>query len=174
MFDAARPVASRGAPRPTIADAGGDRGGPRPGAAVRDRSLGLDAAAWRRFAVGLKEIVQRCRDRGCEPAFHHETGTYVEAPWEIDRVLELTDVGLCLDTGHLILGGGDPVSAVRDWGGRINQGHPQDARPSVMADVIASGGATAEVWAREAFPALGQGGLDAGSVLTGLRAMGYV
>jgi len=174
MFDAARSVVSGGAPRPTIADAGSDQRRARPGAAVRDRSLGLDAAAWRRFAVGLKEIVQRCRDRGYEPTFHHETGTYVEAPWEIDRVLELTDVGLCLDTGHLILGGGDPVSAVRDWGGRINQVHLKDARRSVMAEIIASGGATAEIWSREAFPALGQGDLDADSVLTGLRAMGYV
>src|SRR5256712_11195062 len=149
MFDAARSVVAGGAPRPALADAGTDEHRACPGADVRDRSLGLDAAAWRRFAVGLKEIVQPCRDRGYEPAFHHETGTYVEAPWEIDRVLELTDVGLCLDTGHLILGGGGPVSAVRGWGGRINQVHLKDARRSVMAEVLASGGAAAGRWVPE-------------------------
>ena len=64
----------------------------------------------------LAEVVGRCRDRGYEPTFHHETGTYVEAPWEIERVLDLSDIGLCLETGHMMLGGGDPVAMLRDWG----------------------------------------------------------
>ena len=38
------------------------------------------------------------RTRGFEPTFHHHTATFVEAPWEIERLLELTDVGLLLDT----------------------------------------------------------------------------
>lgn len=113
-FDAARPYLPGPMPRPTLADAGGEARRSHPGQAVGDRTLGLDADAWRRFAVGLGEVVARCRDRGYEPTFHHETGTYVEAPWEIERVLELSDIGLCLDTGHLLLGGGDPVQAVAD------------------------------------------------------------
>ena len=40
--------------------------------------------------------------------------------------------------------------------------------------MIASRGATAEIWSREAFPALGHGDLDADGVVRGLRAMGYV
>ena len=54
--------------------------------------------------------------------------TYIEAQWEIERLLEISDVGLCLDTGHLLLGRGDPVTAVRDWGARINQVHLKDAK----------------------------------------------
>ena len=58
----------------------------------------------------------RCRDRGYEPTFHPETGTYVEAPWEIERVLDRSDIGLCLETGHMLIGGGDPVAAARGLG----------------------------------------------------------
>ena len=135
VFDAVAPYRVGPAPRPTLADSGSDVRRARPGRAVEDQALGLSADAWRRFGAGLSDVLNRCRDRGYEPTFHHETGTYVEAPWEIERVLELTDVGLCLDTGHLLLGGGDPVSAVAQWGSRINQVHLKDAQRSVMAEL---------------------------------------
>jgi sugar phosphate isomerase/epimerase len=51
------------------------------------------AAAGRRFATGLARVVGHCRDRGYEPTFHPETGTYVEAPWEIEEVLNRSDIG---------------------------------------------------------------------------------
>jgi inosose dehydratase len=117
-FDAAAPASgppSRPRPRPTIADAGSPARRARPGRSHADPSVGLDAAGWQRFATGLQSVLIRCRDRGYEPTFHHETGTFVEAPWEIERMLELTDVGLCLDTGHLLIGGGDPVACLVSW-----------------------------------------------------------
>jgi inosose dehydratase len=155
-------------PRPTLADASSEARRARPG-----RDNGLDAAAWKRFATGLRSVVQRCRDRGYEPTFHFETGTHVESPAEIERVLEASDVGLCLDTGHLLLAGGDPVGAVRAWGSRINHVHLKDARRSVMADIIADEVPASAIWDRAAFPALGQGDLDTDGVLAELRAIGY-
>lgn len=172
-FDAAAPYRVGPPPRPTLADSGSEIRRARPGRAVDDRDVGLDADAWRRFGGGLRDVVTRCRDRGYEPTFHHETGTYVEAPWEIERVLELTDIGLCLDTGHLLVGGGDPVSAIRAWGSRINQVHLKDLRRSVMKEIVADGGQTTEIWSREAFPALGQGDLDVAGVLAALIGIGY-
>ena len=172
-FDAAAPHRVGPPPRPTLADNGSEIRRARPGRAVDDPSIGLDADAWQRFGIGLSDVVSRCRDRGYEPTFHHETGTYVEAPWEIERVLELADVGLCLDTGHLLLGGGDPVTAIRDWGSRINQVHLKDARRSVMAEIVADDGQANEIWSREAFPALGQGDLDVDGVLAALAGIGY-
>ena len=85
------------------------RAGRVPGAGPSDHSLGWDDAGWKRFADALARMVERCRERGYEPTFHPHTATYVEAPWEIDRLLECSDVVVCLDTGHLLIGGGDPV-----------------------------------------------------------------
>src|SRR5690242_526604 len=79
---------------------------PRPTlAALGSRSGEFDARTWNRFAEGVERAAERCRERGYEPTFHHETGTQVESPAEIEKVLELTTIGLCLDTGHLLLGG---------------------------------------------------------------------
>ena len=172
-FDAVAPYRVGPPPRPTLADSGSDFRRAHPGRAVDDHSIGLDADAWQRFGRGLSDVVERCRDRGYEPTFHHETGTWVEAPWEIERVLDLTDIGLCLDTGHLLLGGGDPVAAIGAWSSRINQVHLKDARRSVMKEIAADGGQAAEIWSREAFPALGQGDLDVDGATAALAAIGY-
>jgi len=118
-------------------------------------------------------VIGRCRDRGYEPTFHPETGTHVEAPWEIERVLEVSDVGLCLETGHMLLGGGDPVAMLRDLGDRVNHVHLKDARLPVMAEIIADEAPVTEIWTREAFCALGGGDLDADAVLDGLRRISF-
>lgn len=173
VFDAVAPYRVGPPPRPTLADAGSAERRARPFRAAADRSLGHDPAAWQRFAGGLRAVLLRCRDRGYEPAFHHETGTFVEAPWEIDQVLDLTDVGLCLDTGHLLLAGGDPRTVVARWGSRINQVHLKDARVSAAGEIVARGGPATDIWSDEAFPALGEGDLDHDAVLGALQQIGY-
>ena len=173
IFDAVRGYLPGPAPRPTLADAGTEARRARPGRSVTDPSAGLDADAWKRFAAGLARVIARCRDRGYEPTFHPETGTNVEAPWEIERVLDLSDIGLCLETGHMMLGGGDPVAMLRDWGERINHVHLKDAQLGVMRQVIAEGGPVTDIWAREAFCALGDGDLDTDAILDGIRGIGF-
>ena len=42
----------------------------------------------------------------------------------------------CLDTGHLVVAGGDPVAAVHDWSGRINHLHVKDARQSILDGIV--------------------------------------
>src|SRR5258708_1663025 len=126
FFAAPAPFFRGRPPGPRRADAGGEARRVRPGRSAGDPSHGLDAEGWRRFGEGLARAVARCRDRGYEPTFHPETGTYVEAPWEIQRVLGLSDIGLCLETGHMMLGGGDPSAMLADWAGRIHHMHLQD------------------------------------------------
>lgn len=172
LFDAAKPANDGAAARPTLADAGSDLRRARPGQAVSDRALGFDDDTWRRFAEGVEMATTLCRNRGYEPTFHHETGTHIEAPWEIERMLELTSIGLCLDTGHLLLGGGDPMTALRDWSGRINHVHLKDARRAVVEEIVRDAAPVAEIWKRHAFCRLGEGDLAVDAVLDGLRG-GY-
>ncbi len=161
------------APRPTLADAGSPERAALPGRAAVDRSLGFDQAGWARFADGVARAAARCRERGYEPTFHHHTATFIEARWEIERLLELTDVGLCLDTGHLLLGRGDPVTALREWGSRINHVHLKDARLDVLEAIVAEGAPVEAIWRRRAFCRLGDGDVDIDGVLSGLRELGY-
>jgi inosose dehydratase len=160
-------------PRPTLADAGSPVRSRYPGRAAIDPSVGLDQVGWSRLAEGVARAVARCRERGYEPTFHHHTATYVEAHWEIERLLDLTDVGLCLDTGHLLLGRGEPITAIRDWAPRINQVHLKDARLARLEEIVAEAAPVEEIWRRQAFCALGDGDIDIAGVLRSLDEIGY-
>jgi inosose dehydratase len=159
--------------RPTLADAGSPERAAYPGRAALDPSVGLDEKGWKHFADGLASAVERCRERGFEPTFHHHTATYIEAQWEIERLLGLSDVGLTLDTGHLLLGRADPVTAVRDWAGRINHVHLKDARQAVLNEIVADRAPVMEIWTRKAFCRLGDGDVAIDDVLAALRETGY-
>jgi inosose dehydratase len=172
-FDAVRPYLPGPPARPTLADSGSQQRRSRPGRSAAQPSLGLDGDGWRKFAEGLARVVGRCRDRGYEPTFHPETGTYVEAPWEIEEVLDRSDIGLCLETGHMMLGGGNPVAMLGDWGARINHVHLKDAVLSVMSGIVADQAPVTEIWSREAFCALGGGDLDVDAILAGLRDISF-
>jgi inosose dehydratase len=160
-------------PRPTIADAGSPARARFPGRAVNDPGLGWDDAGWLRFADALARVTARCRDRGYEPTFHPHTATHIEAPWEIERMLECSDVGVCLDTGHLLLGGGDPVAAIRAWGERINHVHLKDARLEVLEGIVRDSAPVEAIWRRKAFCRLGAGDVAIDDVLGSLHEIGY-
>jgi inosose dehydratase len=156
-----------------LADGGSPERAQFPGRAASDQSIGLDSAGWRRLSEGVARAADLARNRDVEPTFHHHTATFVEAPWEIERVLELTDVGLLLDTGHLALGGGDPTQALRDWGERINHVHVKDVRNDVLASVIADGADMPEAWRRGVFCELGTGDVDLEGFFAELARSGY-
>src|SRR5579872_1886550 len=169
-FDAAG--ASEPAARPTLA------GMSLPGARVATnggagRGRHWSPEAWRRYADGVSRVAERCRQRGYEPTFHHHAGTAIEIPEEIDQLLALTDVGLCLDTGHLAVAGGDAVEAVRRWGPRINHVHMKDADVKALAALSADGATVDELWRGGVFVALGDGDLDCSSFLRALDDLGY-
>lgn len=159
--------------KPVLADGGSAERIRFPGRAASDRSIGLDEAGWARFAEGVARACELARTRGFEPTFHHHTATFVEAPWEIERVLDLTDVGLLLDTGHLRLGGGDPTTALREWGSRINHIHIKDVHDEVLAGVIADAADMPEAWRRGVFCELGTGDVDLESFFAELSRSDY-
>lgn len=169
LFDAA---GGDGA-RPVLADAGSPARLAHPGRSVHDPSVGLDDAGWRRLADGVARAADLARSRGYEPVFHHHTATYVEAPWEIERLLEATDVGLVLDTGHLALGGGDPVQALDDWHERIEHVHVKDYSRAILEQILAERAGMDEAWRRGVFVELGTGDVDLDAFFRALAASGY-
>jgi inosose dehydratase len=166
-------AAGTAATRPVLADAGSPERHANPGRGGEDRSLGLDEDGWRRLAEGVARAAEACRAAGFEPTFHHHTASYVEAPWEIERLLELTDVGVLVDTGHLLIGGGDPVQALREWGERVNYVHVKDVRMDVLRRVVADRADMLEAWRRGIFCELGAGDVPLESFFTALRESGY-
>jgi inosose dehydratase len=158
---------------PVFGDGGSKARWANPGRGQQDRSLGLDDAGWNRFLQGLKRAEDIARERGFEPTFHPHTSTYVEAPWEIDRLLETSDIGLLADTGHLLLGGNDPIDAVRSWGPRTNYVHVKDVRLDVLESVVRDRADALEAWRRGIFCELGAGDVDLEGFFSALEETGY-
>lgn len=159
--------------RPVLSDAGGPDRLANPGRGGEDPSLRLHDGAWRTLSEGVARAAETARERGYEPVFHHHTSSYVEGVPEIERFLEDTDVELLLDSGHLTVAGGDPVTALRDWGDRIGAVHLKDVRLDVLDAVKAERADTLTAWRRGLFCALGAGDVDLDAFVAELRDSGY-
>lgn len=158
---------------PVFGDGGSEARRSNPGRGGEDRSLGLDDAGWRRWADGIARAEEIARARGFEPVLHPHASTFVEAPWEIERALELTGLGLLVDPGHLLVGGTDPVQAVRDWGKRVTYVHAKDVRLDVLRGVIADRADMLEAWRRGIFCEFGAGDVDLEAFFGELRRIDY-
>lgn len=138
---------------------------------------GLSDARWEVFAAGADRIARAVRDdTGLRTVFHPHCGGYVETVAEIDALMQRTDasmLGLCLDTGHLVYAGGDPLDVLDRHAHRIWHVHFKDCHPHIAADARAAGlGYLAAVRAR-LFCELGAGAVDFGAVLAALRRQAY-
>jgi inosose dehydratase len=157
-------------PKPTLADAGDAARKANPGGGPGLSLAGDRLAA---FARNVRTAAVRIRDRGFEPTFHHHLGTYIETPEEIDAFLDATDVDLTFDTGHLLLGGGEPLDGWRRWSGRINHVHLKDVDLAVLRAVRERSGDMVDVWRSRAFVPLGDGDLDVAGIVGAIAGSGY-
>ncbi|WP_350348252.1 TIM barrel protein [Agromyces sp. G08B096] len=170
LFRAAADADPDRLPKPTIADSGSPERKARPGGAPE---LELDGDAWHRFADRVQRAADRTRAAGLEPTFHHHASTYVETPHEIERLLADTDIGLTFDTGHLLIGGGDPVTDFPRWRERINHIHLKDADRGVLRRAAGTDDPMREIWQRRVFVALGDGDLDVDRIVDAIVESGY-
>lgn len=157
-------------PLPTLACSGSPQRQAHPGGSP---ALTLRGDAWKRFAERVQTATDRVRRRGLEPTFHHHACTYVETPDEIDALLASTDIGLTFDSGHLLIGGGDPLSDFRRWRPRINHLHLKDANTSVLRTALESPNPMRTVWERRVFVPLGEGDLAMDALLDEIVGGGY-
>jgi inosose dehydratase len=165
LFDAAGATDAR----PVLGDGGSDERAMNPGRGEPS----LDDDGWRRWADGVERAQALVAERGYEPTLHPHTSTFVESPAEIERALELTDIGMLVDTGHLLVGGSDPIQALRDWGDRVNYVHVKDVRLDVVRQVVDERADVIEGWRRGMFCELGEGDVDLPAFFDALRDVGY-
>jgi inosose dehydratase len=113
----------------------------------------------------VNEAAERCRARGVGVVFHHHAATSIETPAELEALLAATDVGICFDTGHALVGGGDPVDVARLCGGRIEHLHLKDVDLGVLERVRGGELDLEQAWAGGLFCPFGEGGVDFAAVL---------
>ena len=125
----------------------------------------LDAAGWDALGRGIDRVMVSAGDRGLRVAVHPHHGTVVERPEDVERLLDVSAVGLCLDTGHVVVGGGDPVALARTAGSRIVHVHLKDV-DAAIAERVAAGDLGYHAGVRAGlYRPLGDGDVDVRGVL---------
>jgi inosose dehydratase len=138
---------------------------------------GLTARQWTTFADGVERVARTVREEtGLRTVFHEHCGGYVETEAEIDELMGRTDpslVGLCLDTGHIVYGGGDPLQVLERHAGRVWHVHFKDCDPAVASTARSTNLGYLSAVRHRLFCELGAGGVDFGHVVAALRGHAY-
>lgn len=138
-----------------------------------DRKVPLDDAEWRTLLGNLKRVRDLVGEHGLRASLHPHVGTAIEDRAAVYRLLESSDIPLCLDTGHLVIGGTDPLDLLRSAAGRVDHVHLKDVRRPVAATV--SAGDTSYIGAvrQGLYAPLGDGDLDIAGIVATLEGAGY-
>ncbi len=140
---------------------------------VPESNVRLTSDEWQTAAANLRAAEAAASEFGLRCVFHHHAGTYIETPGECARLLDLTGLGLCLDTGHYAYGGGDPVDAVRSFGRRVEYLHFKDVHPERLAETRARRLGFLDGVRHGVFCPLGQGVVRFPALLDALRAIDF-
>jgi inosose dehydratase len=147
--------------------------GPSSHHAGYDTPVDMSADEWTTFLANLGRLDEVVSDTGLQTALHPHWGMAIATADDIDRLLDASKVGLCLDTGHAYLGGADPAAIARSVPERVLHVHLKDVN-AAGADEVRSG----EVPFRQAvidglFVPLGQGAVDIAGVINALEDADY-
>lgn len=150
------------------ADAGDDRRREIAGRVAASDALG----DWAPAGETLTVLAERCLPFGVRVVFHPHAGTFVETEGELDSLMAVTPddlVGLCLDTGHIAYGGGDPVAVASRHHARVRHVHLKDVSASVLARVRNDAVGYSDAIGEGVFTPLGSGSVDFPALVQELR-----
>jgi inosose dehydratase len=133
----------------------------------------LTGAEWVNLIDMLNELEGITAAHGVRQVLHPHVDTLVETADELERVLDSSSVSLCLDTGHVTIGGADPVDLAGRFAARVGLVHLKDVRTSI-ADQLNAGklGLMTAVQAG-LFAPLGEGDVPIAETITSLERQGY-
>lgn len=133
----------------------------------------LDERQWATLLTNLDAASDRLKARGLLAALHPHMGTMVEGADDVQRVLDGSRVSLCLDTGHLVAAGADPVAITRAAPGRVGHVHLKDVDADQAARVVRGEISFSRAVAEGLWKVLGTGSVDLGAMIAALEDAGY-
>jgi len=133
----------------------------------------LDESGWKTLLGNLDRLTALAAKRGVRAVLHPHVGTMVERGDEVQRVLEGSGISLCLDTGHLLIGGTDPAELTRQAPDRIAHTHFKDVDGTIAAQVRSGRLTYTDGVRRGMYRPLGTGDVDFGAIVASLRGRDY-
>jgi inosose dehydratase len=153
--------------RLVLADAGSPERRAASGQPEAMARAALDRDGFARAMERLMSAAARAREAGVFPVFHPHAGTYVETREEIERMLAASgpELGVCLDTGHALIGGAGPTDLARMIADRLAHLHVKDVDAGVHARLASGELGLDEALASGLFCPLGSGEADVAGFL---------
>lgn len=131
------------------------------------------AAEWQHIAAHLATLDAAVADEGLTLALHPHVDTLIETADQVQRALELTSCGWCLDTGHLYIGGADPVRFAAAHADRVVHVHLKDVDGDIASRLRRRGVSLLRAVQEGLFTPLGDGDVDVERVIAALDRVGY-
>jgi inosose dehydratase len=133
----------------------------------------LDDDGWMVLLTNLDRLAEQAQQRGVRAVLHPHVGTMIETGEEVQQILDGSWISLCLDTGHLLIGGTDPAELAGQAPERIAHVHLKDV-DARLARRVQDGRLTYTQGVREGmYRPLGSGDVDVPAIVGSLRARGY-
>ena len=128
---------------------------------------------WQAMANNLGRISERAEERGVMAVIHPHAGTMVETWADVQEVLTRTTIPFCLDTGHMWIGGTDPVAFAKDHGDRVGHVHFKDVKLAIAQRVRDGALSYYDAVKEGLYTPLGQGDVDVTAIIGSLLNQGY-
>lgn len=138
-----------------------------------DERVQLDEDQWTTLLGNLDRIADAARERGITATLHPHVGTIIEQEPEVARVLASSRIPLCLDTGHLLIGGTDPAKLARDVPERIAHTHLKDVNADLARSVQTGQMSYTAAVKAGIYRPLGAGDVDVAGIVSSLEGAGY-
>lgn len=133
----------------------------------------LDDTGWNTLLTSLDKLSALAADRGVLATIHPHVGTMVENADDVDRVLLGSSIGLTLDTGHLLIGGVDPVALSVKHTERVRHTHLKDVDAAWAARVQSGEVTYTDAVRHGMYRPLGAGDIDITTIVGTLEEAGY-
>ncbi|WP_422377827.1 TIM barrel protein [Roseibium sp.] len=137
----------------------------------------MSEAEWTVFRDRIRDIAKMARDDyGLKAAIHPHAAGFMDFEDEVERLLAEVDesiLKICLDTGHSLYAGFDPVAFMDRHMERISYMHFKDIDPQVRASVVANRTDFYEACGDGIFCNLGRGAVDFPAVKARLETAGF-
>ena len=133
----------------------------------------LDDVQWKTMLHNLDRIADHAASRGVKAVVHPHIGTMVENADDVAHVLSGSHIGLCIDTGHLVAAGADPVAITASNAHRVEHVHLKDVDSNIAAKFLAKEITFSEAVAAGLFCVLGTGSVDILAMVAALDGVGY-